>query len=222
MILPSDDDSRKPGDDRPKGGSGGGEGQSGAPMPWDDGPLYEDLDEDEAEERELAELGAQIQSPAPPGWRDELKQSLLEAIDDLREIEDPSEDFDPPEPPDLFTFYGELVALRNEMRRGSRRASDALAKLGDNQAGEEAARPLAQALLSLLDRAPDPSVKALVESSMLEAGLVRIDIKEGQAFDAASMVTEGKPRSKATVAAELAPGYLWKGRVLRPAKVSLR
>lgn len=214
MILPSDDDSRKPGDGQTPGG---GEEPSGGPMPWDSGPFFTDDDEEDFEDS-----SGKIQSPAPPGWREELKLSLLEAIDDLREIEDPDEDFDPPEPPDLFAFYGELVALRHEMRRGSRRAVDSLQKLADTKAAGEDARPLALALLALFDQAANHlEHRAAVESAMISAGIQRIEIEAGKPFDATLMVAAGKGKKSSVIAEELEAGFLWRGRVLRPARVTL-
>lgn len=72
-----------------------------------------------------------LKSTAGPGWRQELVRELVDSISDLREIEDPDDEYDPPEPPDLYTFFGELAALRNEMRRSGRRAGDAAARTSE-------------------------------------------------------------------------------------------
>jgi hypothetical protein len=72
-----------------------------------------------------------LKSTAGPGWREELVRELVDSISDLREIEDPDDEYDPPEPPDLYTFFGELAALRNEMRRNGRRAGDAAARTSE-------------------------------------------------------------------------------------------
>lgn len=72
-----------------------------------------------------------LKSTAGPGWRQELMRELVDSISDLREIEDPDDEYDPPEPPDLYTFFGELAALRNEMRRSGRRAGDAAARTSE-------------------------------------------------------------------------------------------
>lgn len=74
---------------------------------------------------------ADIQSPAAPGWRSELRDELIAAINDLRDIEDPTQDFDPPDPPDLFTFFGEMAALRHELRRSARRSNEGIEATGD-------------------------------------------------------------------------------------------
>ena len=152
MILPSDDDSRKPGDDEPPWG-----GQPGDPKrphkgddasPADDDEEEDDDEDDDDEEfddsilfqddepdaasfpGDMTAEGSGIKAPAPPGWREELREELDECIDELAEIEDPSQDFDPPDPPDLFTFYGELAALRNELRRAFRRSAETAEKFG--------------------------------------------------------------------------------------------
>lgn len=72
-----------------------------------------------------------LKSMAAPGWREDLMTELVDSVVDLREIEDPDDEYDPPEPPDLYTFFGELAALRNEMRRNGRRAGDAAARTAD-------------------------------------------------------------------------------------------
>ncbi|HEX2750216.1 MAG TPA: nucleotide exchange factor GrpE [Verrucomicrobiales bacterium] len=222
MILPSDEDSRNPGDARPSGGSGE---DNPAPMPWDaDSPSGFD-DDDEEESSDPYGDGQKVESPAPPGWREDLKEALLEAVDDLREIEDPAEDFDPPEPPDLFTFYGELVAMRNEMRRNARRQAEASRKADPGKAAEpdpDNTQPVL-ALIYLFDRiaAGEKKVLPLLDSAMKQAGLQRIRTK-GAAFDAATMVTDGAaPAADAKVSSELEAGFLWKGQVLRPARVAI-
>jgi hypothetical protein len=98
MILPSDEDSRKP--DEP----------DDPPPPWHGEPEPPGFfgDDDAAGGPEAPP----VHHPAPEGWREDLEDALTE----LKEIEDPAEDFDPPEPPDLFAFYGELMAMRNDLR----------------------------------------------------------------------------------------------------------
>jgi hypothetical protein len=212
MILPSEDDSRKPGDAKPPGGSGE---EPGAPMPWDADEPPGFTDEENEEDSDPYGDGQKVESPAPPGWREDLKEALLEAVDDLREIEDPAEDFDPPEPPDLFTFYGELLAMRNEMRRSLRNVAKTPAAVPD---GMPAA---AMALLYLHDRisAGEKKVLPVVESAMKQAGMKRIKTV-GAAFDESTMVTDGEaPAKGAKVSRELEAGFIWNGQVLRPARV---
>jgi hypothetical protein len=213
MILPSDEDSRKPGDAKPQGGSG-----EDPALPWDEDipPGFSVGDDDDDEDSDPYGDSPKVESPAPPGWREELKEALLEAIDDLREIEDPAEDFDPPEPPDLFTFYGELVAMRHEMRKNARRPAEPVRK-----AEPEGFPPAVMALVYLYDRIGSSSKKVLplLESALQQAGLRRIDT-DGAVFDAASMVTDGAaPAPGAKVTRELEAGFVWNGLVLRPARV---
>jgi len=223
MILPSDDDSRKPGDAQPPGGAGD---EPAAPMPWDADlpPGFPDDDDDDDEDSEPYGAGQKVESPAPPGWREDLKEALLEAVDDLREIEDPAEDFDPPEPPDLFTFYGELVAMRNEMRRSARRPAETPRKPEAGKVpGADAENPQSavMALVYLHDRIPAGAKKVmpLLESAMQQAGIHRIKTV-GALFDSTVMVADGEaPAAGARVSRELEAGFLWNEQVLRPARV---
>lgn len=88
-------------------------------------------EEDGDEEDDLPDHEPVLKSVAGPGWREELVRELAEGLADLHEIEDPDEEYDPPEPPDLYTFFGELAALRNELRRGTRRAGDAVVRTAE-------------------------------------------------------------------------------------------
>ena len=218
MILPSDDDSRKPGDSDPSGQD------PDDALPWeggaDDPPGFFGDDEDE----EPGDPSGKVQSPAPPGWRDELKDALVEAVDDLKEIEDPAEDFDPPEPPDLFTFYGELVAVRHELRRGARRSTEALQQLtaGSKSTTSQSAQPAVMAMVYLWDRVNGGETKLLplLDSAMRQAGIQRVATRDAS-FDPATMVTDAPVSAGAKVTRELEAGFLWNGLLLRPARVEL-
>lgn len=167
---------------------------------------------------------SKVQSPAPPGWREELKDALVEAVDDLKEIEDPAEDFDPPEPPDLFTFYGELVAVRNELRRGARRSTEALQQLtaGSKSTASQSAQPAVMAMVYLWDRVNGGETKLLplLDSAMRQAGIQRVATRDAS-FDPATMVTDAPVSAGAKVTRELEAGFLWNGLLLRPARVEL-
>jgi hypothetical protein len=221
MILPSEDDSRRPGDqsspDNP-------ENDPATPLPWEpeSSDVPEPFDDDTADDP-YGDAG-EVQSPAPPGWREELKAALFEAVDDLKEIEDPAEDFDPPEPPDLFTFYGELVAMRNELRRGARQSSEALRQLtadAEKSTGAESLQRVVMALVYLHDRmSADKKALPIVESAMRQANVERVPTK-GAAFDSATMVSDDTIGPDAKVSRELEAGFLWNGHVLRPARVKV-
>src|SRR6187397_802862 len=60
-------------------------------------------EEDGDEEDDLPDHEPVLKSVAGPGWREELVRELAEGLADLHEIEDPDEEYDPPEPPDLYT-----------------------------------------------------------------------------------------------------------------------
>lgn len=84
-------------------------------------------------------------SGADAGWREELVQELQGAVEDLSGFPDPDEDFDPPEPPDLYTFFYELLGMRNALRKAQqdtsaemRRQREALKRLAESS-GEAAA-----------------------------------------------------------------------------------
>ena len=90
MILPSDDDSRKDDDARSKD-------EGDEKLPWEGEP---DPPGFFGEEEPDDPAAGSVHNPAPPGWREDLKEDLADALSELKEIEDPAEDFDPPEPPD--------------------------------------------------------------------------------------------------------------------------
>jgi hypothetical protein len=46
-----------------------------------------------------------------------LHQELLASMEELENFPDPECDFDPPDPPDLYTFHTELIALRQALQR---------------------------------------------------------------------------------------------------------
>ena len=213
MILPSEDDSRKPGESGPPDNPGDGLESSEASGDFDD-----DTDDEHAGET------GHVQSPAPPGWRAELQAAVLEAIDELKEIEDPEEEFDPPEPPDLFTFYSELVAMRNELRRGARLSPEALRQLAagnEKLAGTGGPQRLAMALVYLHDRlSGDRKMLTVVESAMFQANIQRVRTKDA-VFDPETMVCDDTIGAGAKVKRELEAGFLWNGNVLRPARVEV-
>ena len=68
-------------------------------------------------------------------WRDYLKKELVAAVDDLQNFPDPDTDFDPPDPPDLYTFYAELASMRQELRKSH---SETLRKLNKATAAKAA------------------------------------------------------------------------------------
>ncbi len=219
MILPSDEDSRKPRDTDPPGKD------PDDALPWsdddDDPPGFFDDDGEDAP----VDATNQVQAPAPPGWREDLKEDLDDAIAELKEIEDPAEEFDPPEPPDLFTFYGELVALRNEMRRASRKATEVFQQMGAGKLKPEvsaAGKSLAEALVHHFDvlQAAEKGLLPPLAPVMKLAGLQRVKTK-GADFDPATMTTPQKAGAGAKVAHELVSGWIWNGTLLRPAEVTI-
>ena len=189
----------------------------------------------------------QLQSVAGPGWRNDLYKDLIESLRDLEAIEDPDDEFSPPEPPDLYTFFGELAALRQEFRHDGQRTQEALTKLTKfipgapvspsppRRAGKTGAGPVAEAwpletclaLLSTWDLLPQATAAAAFESSLKPlfqaAGLSRIPT-DGQPFDPATMTLAGtEPAPKKTpsgaVLREISAGFLRAGVLLRPASV---
>lgn len=246
MILPSDDDARKPGrgdpdpsrnDPSPESKRPQDDAGNGPPSPTesDDGfDLDDDQDDPAFHDDSQLPLSSGIKAPAPPGWREDLRDELDDALDELAEIEDPTQDFDPPDPPDLFTFYGELAALRNELRRAFRRSSETAEKFGGalqalaaGPHSHSSNRALGLALVALADRiaeAPTP-VAAALQTALRAAGIEVIETI-GKPFDPSSMsmvATASPPKGtkSGTVLAESVRGYRNHDGVLRPASVTV-
>ena len=104
MILPSDDNStprKKPGKRKPD-------------PPATPPHLPEPFQDEEAEETwyNVPEAPDKADTAA---WRELLKSELINCVEDLENFPDPEIDFDPPDPPDLFTFYSQLLALREDI-----------------------------------------------------------------------------------------------------------
>ena len=255
MILPSDDDSRRPDDPgKPPGKKGHGKGKGDQPHGHGDqlpGEPHDDEDDEDFDETGIFDVsddgpsifddpppgmaapGSGIHAPAPPGWREELREELDECLDELAEIEDPSQDFDPPDAPDLYTFYGELAALRTELRRGFRRSAETADKLGHVlgtlPSQDNLPRPLALAIIAMADRmadaAPGEILTAALDGLLAAAGIERIPTV-GRKFNPAAMtMVASVPAPKGTrpgiVVAESVPGYRSPGGVLRPASVTV-
>lgn len=228
MILPSDSDlppDRNDDDDpegKPDDAENWWEDSDDDPESDDDG-LPDDLDDPNA---------PQLQSIAGPGWRNDLYKDLLESLRDLEAIEDPDDEFTPPEPPDLYTFFGELAALRHELRHQGQRSNDSLnqlektlapvlrpsgksAKIPGGKSTETASSPNASpwspetclALVSAWDLLPHASSPAAFEASfktlLQAAGLERIRTL-GQPFDPAAMTLAGTE----SAAGKSAPGLV--------------
>ena len=217
MILPSDETPGTPGDPDPE--------------PEDDFAWAAGASPEEVPPAFSDPYGPDggVEHPAPPGWREDLKRSVMEAIKDLSVIEDPAEDFDPPEPPDLFMFFGELAALRSEVRRGHKKLADGVQRLTATSGGASGPADVAPAheLVALYDlivtggRAAEAA--PLIESALVRAGIMAIPLQPGQPFDAATMSTaDGKtPAKSAQVKSVQRPGFTWQGRLLRPALVEV-
>lgn len=257
MILPSDSD---PPPDR-------NDGKDPDPAPWWEDPSLSEPDDDEetdsdeeeededADPEDLSWLGDPndpngpepppgLQSLAGPGWRQDLYKDLVESLRDLEAIEDPDDEFTPPEPPDLFTFFGELAALRNELRLQGQRSNDSLSQLEKTltpllrPANKSSKTPAPKspgawpvetclALLNAWDLLPQASSPTAFGTSFQPlfqaAGLTRIPAL-GLPFDSATMTradTAPAPKNTppGTVLKELQSGFLHEGQLLRPALV---
>lgn len=123
MILPSDDDSTPENRPRPR-----------KPEPSPD-PFAEDGD-DESEEKFPWE-GSGIWSPESDieesqflpssDWREELMRELVDSMEQLENFPDPDSEYDPPDPPDLYAFFSQLLAMGQDLK--------SLAKLPQNARG---------------------------------------------------------------------------------------
>jgi len=187
------------------------------------------------------DLPPALASVAGPGWRKDLYKDLLDSLRELEAIEDPDDEFAPPEPPDLFTFFGELAALRTELRHQGQRTNDnlnqldkAIAPLVRAKPGKAPAPgpetpwpvPTCLALVSAWDLLPHATSSTAFEATLAPllkaAGLTRIPTV-GLPFDAAVMTLAGteKAGKKAAnlVLREVSAGFLRDGALLRPASV---
>jgi hypothetical protein len=260
MILPSDSDLPS---DRNEGKGSGNPGET----PWWEDPDLSAEDDDESgdgdgtgsggeaeppfgDEDDDPEIPPNLTSMAGPGWRRELGKEILESLRDLEAIEDPDDEFAPPEPPDLFTFFGELAALRNELRHQGQRSHHTLSQLDKTLApllrkagapDQPGTSPSASgpsgdwpaehrlALVSLWDLLPQATAvtafEAAIQPLLAAAGLVRIPAV-GQTFDPATMTrAETVPATKklpaGQVVREIQTGFLCHGHLLRPARVAV-
>lgn len=223
MILPSDETPRPPDDpdDLP---------------PWHNEPeppgFFGEEDDEEGGE-------AKVHNPAPEGWREELSADLADALHELKEIEDPAEEFDPPEPPDLFTFYGDLVAMRHDLHGMNAAAAAWLKTMVTGIAGALPDDPkrstrggkgpgdstqLLEAVIQLHDEVASSHqpLLAKLQSVLILLGLERIPASSGQLFDPKTMRTKDKAKPGSRVTAELQSGWSWNRTLLRPALVSLK
>ena len=252
MILPSDSDLPPDRDD----------GDEASEEPDDATNWWEDADSEE--DSELAGLpddldsipddlddpnAPQLQSVAGPGWRNDLYKDLIESLRDLEAIEDPDDEFAPPEPPDLYTFFGELAALRHEFRDHGQRTQHAINKLVQalpsastpadsvrrkRKPGPEAS-PAAEAwpletclaLISAWDLLPQASSSAAygasLETLFSAASLKRIPTL-GIPFDPSTMTLAGtrpvpEKVTAGIVVEETSAGFFRAGALLRPARV---
>ena len=212
MILPSDEDSRKPDDS-----------DADDALPWENEPEPPGFFGDAPETTDPE--SPTVHHPAPEGWREDLREDLEDALGELKEIEDPDEDFDPPEPPDLFAFYGELVAMRHDFRLAAGTISHTLQS---GLAGQPAEPPVKHELIAALVKLHDDledTDKTLLPSLapvMKAAGLVRIKFKTGAAFDSSMMSTDDKVREGSKVAREIFCGWKWNDLLIRQAHVALK
>lgn len=81
---------------------------------------------------EFEDICEQIEEPRLTTWREQLREQCAVAIASLPEElmdELPSEDDD--EPPSLYSYFEEVVTLRNEVRRGNRKTAETFAKFGE-------------------------------------------------------------------------------------------
>jgi hypothetical protein len=115
MILPSDDNSTP--EKRPKNRKSDTDPTSdededdvpepAAPPMWMPEELWKQLPSFLGEEPDMV-----TDSDA---WREMLESELSSSIHELENFPDPECDFDPPDPPDLYTFHSELLALRQAL-----------------------------------------------------------------------------------------------------------
>lgn len=67
-------------------------------------------------------------------WKDQLRAQLelwLDSIHEIPEPENTAELYSEQEEPDLYSFYGELTALRTENRKSNRKTAEVFAQFGE-------------------------------------------------------------------------------------------
>lgn len=65
-------------------------------------------------------------------WKDGIEDDFKQWMNELTEIPEVNP---PPDEPDIYSFYQELCALRNEIRKGGRRNQDVLTRFGESLSG---------------------------------------------------------------------------------------
>jgi hypothetical protein len=142
MILPSDDNSTP--EKRPKNRKSDADplppeddaAEDAAPSVWSPEQLWKNLPD-------LSDDGDDGEGPvlSQAEWREMLQGDLEAAMFELENFPDPECDFDPPDPPDLYTFHAELIKLRHALKASQDKV---LQQLG---AAKPAAPTLPQALV---------------------------------------------------------------------------
>jgi hypothetical protein len=160
----------------------------------------------------------EITHPAPLGWREDLQRELLTAVAEIEMIEDPDEDFDPPDPPDLAYVSMQLAKLQHGVETASARetkrrftAAELMIDMHD-QLGRASATDEVATLRILLKHA-------------LSALDIRVMSVVGKTFDDEKMElapTSPAPSKTSRVAKVLADGFTTNSKiVLRRAVVEL-
>ena len=134
MILPSDDSSTP--EKRPKNRKsdadpippGNAAPEEVDPSMWLPEKLWQHL----SDLPHLSDLSDDEDGDEPPAlsqaeWREMLQSDLEAAMFELEDFPDPECDFDPPDPPDLYTFHSELIKLRHALKESQEKV---LKKLG--------------------------------------------------------------------------------------------
>lgn len=70
-----------------------------------------------------------------PEWKAKAEKAFRRWVEEVEHREPPGPA--PEEPPDLYSFFEELAALRSEMRKSARRSHDTFARFGDALGGFE-------------------------------------------------------------------------------------
>jgi hypothetical protein len=122
MILPSDEDPSPPEStpDKPKGKKKAQQPPMGSnPAPWSD--LF----------KELGVPGKPLSDETDEVWREELKSELLASLEEISGFPDTQSEYDPPEPPDLCTFFSHLIAMRHAQQTAQQQTASLLKRQTD-------------------------------------------------------------------------------------------
>ncbi len=80
------------------------------------------------------DLNPELPREQPNAWKEQLRDRFEEWLERIETQPEPDE---APDSPDLYSFYQELAALRNESRKGNRKSAELFSQFGVSLGGFE-------------------------------------------------------------------------------------